>query len=92
MKWTFFLSLSFCSFSCFAVTADVPQALDKAYVASLQQLSARLTECQRSEQTIDISDLIKRGYEKSVIRKVVAYFYAKTKYECSQQAYKEYLM
>ena len=92
MKWIFVLTLSFFSLSAFSTNQSVPAELDQAYVESLERLSTKLTECQKAEQSIDISDLIDKGYEKAVIKKVVGYFYAKAKFECSQSEYQQYLV
>ena len=92
MRWMLFLALSCFSLTAFSASQSVPNELDKAYVESLKRLSTKLTECQRSEQSIDISDLIAKGYEKPVIKKVIAYHYAKAKFECSQNEYEQYLV
>lgn len=92
MRWMLILALSIFSSVVFAGGADVPAELDKRYVESLQQLSAKLTECRKAEKTIDISDLIDKAYKAEVIKKIIAYSYAQAKFECSQSEYTNYLV
>lgn len=92
MRALLLLILGFSCTSVFAENINIPQVLDKRYVQAIEQLSSKLTECQKSEKTIDISNLLAKGYNKENLKKLIAYYYAQAKYECSKAEYTQYLV
>lgn len=94
MKMMYVSALLFCGLNASALEfpSAPPPVLQVEFAKSFEGLSAKVLECDSNKESLDAKSLAALKLTKAQLKTVLAYQFAKLKFECSREAYADYLI